>query len=239
MNPEQLKQAIEGALFAAGKPLSVDQLSQLFAEESADKQAICQAVEQLQAECESRGVELVEVGSGFRFQVKSGLALWVSRLWEEKPPRYSRAVLETLALIAYRQPITRGEIEEIRGVSVSSHIIKTLSEREWIRIVGHRDVPGRPALFGTTNGFLDYFNLKSLAELPTLAEIRSIDSIERELDFGETLGGQPQAVEADPASASDDDDVEASATVDSPTETAEASPPADEHADSDAVASNP
>ena len=227
-NPEQLKQVIEGALFAAEKPLSIDQLSRLFGDAPIDKQAIVQTLAQLQAECESRGVELVEVGSGFRFQVKSGLAQWLSRLWEEKPPRYSRAVLETLALIAYRQPITRGEIEEIRGVSVSSHIIKTLSEREWIRVVGHRDVPGKPALFGTTHAFLDYFNLKNLAELPTLAEIRSIDSIERELDFGETLGGTPAAGEAeqagDAAAAQEQDGLAAEAAGSSGDEDVEMSP---------------
>lgn len=129
--------------------------------------------------------KLKEVASGWRFQVRQELALWVGRLWEEKPPRYSRAILETLALIAYRQPITRGDIEEIRGVAVSTAIIKTLMERQWVRIVGHRDVPGRPALYATTRQFLDYFNLKSLDELPSLGEIRDIDKINAELDFGQ------------------------------------------------------
>jgi len=186
MNLEKLKQIIEGALLAAGRPLSIDIILSLFLdEEQPSRDEIRQAVQALQAECESRGVELKEVSTGFRYQVKADLAEWVGRLWEEKPARYSRAVLETLALIAYRQPITRSEIEDVRGVSVSSHIIKSLLEREWIRIIGHRDVPGKPALFGTTKTFLDYFNLKNLSDLPPLAELRNIDSIERELDFGD------------------------------------------------------
>lgn len=184
-NLDKLKQIIEGALLAAGRPLSVDQILTLFIDEDQpSRQDIREAIDGLKQDCENRGVELTEVSSGFRFQVRPDLARWVSRLWEEKPARYSRAVLETLALIAYRQPITRGEIEDVRGVSVSSHIVKGLLEREWVRIVGHRDVPGKPALFGTTKTFLDYFNLKSLSDLPPLAEIRNIESIEGELDFG-------------------------------------------------------
>jgi segregation and condensation protein B len=183
-NLDKLKQIIEGALLAAGRPLSIDQILMLFIDEDQpSRQEIREAIDSLKQDCENRGVELAEVSSGFRFQVRPDLAKWVSRLWEEKPARYSRAVMETLALIAYRQPITRGEIEDVRGVSVSSHIVKGLLEREWVRIVGHRDVPGKPALFGTTKTFLDYFNLKSLSDLPPLAEIKNIESIEGELDF--------------------------------------------------------
>lgn len=184
-NLERLKQIIEGALLAAGRPLSVDQILSLFLdEEQPTRDEIRAAIESLQNDCATRGVELVEVSSGYRFQVKSELARWVANLWEERPARYSRAVLETLALIAYRQPITRGEIEDVRGVAVSSNIIKSLLERDWVRVLGYRDVPGKPALYGTTKQFLDYFNLKGLSDLPPLAEIRNIESIERELDFG-------------------------------------------------------
>lgn len=184
-NPDRLKQIIEGALLAAGRPLGIDQILALFLdEEQPSRDEIRSAIESLQADCATRGVELVEVSSGYRFQVKSDLARWVANLWEERPARYSRAVLETLALIAYRQPITRGEIEDVRGVAVSSNIVKSLLEREWVRVIGYRDVPGKPALYGTTRQFLDYFNLKSLSDLPPLAEIRNIESIERELDFG-------------------------------------------------------
>ncbi len=187
-NPERLKNIIEGALLAAGRPLSIDHILTLFLdEEQPSRDQVRDAINALAAECEQRGVELKEVASGFRYQVKADYAQWVSRLWEEKPARYSRATLETLALIAYRQPITRSEIEEIRGVTVSSNIIKGLQEREWIKIVGHRDVPGKPALLATTRQFLDYFNLKGLSDLPPLAEIRSIDSIERELNFGDLV----------------------------------------------------
>ncbi len=182
--PERLKQIVEGALMAAGRPLSIDLLLSLFIdEEQPSRQDLHKALESLKEECAIRGIELSEVNSGFRFQVKADFSPWIGRLWEERPARYSRALMETLALIAYRQPITRGEIEDIRGVSVSSTIIKTLLEREWVRIVGHRDVPGKPALYATTRQFLDYFDLKGLGELPTLAEIRSIESIEQELDF--------------------------------------------------------
>ncbi len=185
MVPEpKLKQILEASLLAAGKPLSLDQIVALFkGDEQPDRQAIRDALDVLRGDMEGRGIELREVGSGFRIQVRSEFAPWVSRLWEERPGRYSRALMETLALIAYRQPVTRGEIEEVRGVSVSTHIIKTLEEREWVRVVGHRDVPGRPALYATTRAFLDYFNMKSLDDLPTLAEVRDLDAIEPELDF--------------------------------------------------------
>jgi segregation and condensation protein B len=186
MNPgENLKSILEAALLAAGRPLSLDAIQGLFSEiEQPDRRQLREALAQLSEEYAGRGIEVCEVGSGWRIQVRAECAPWVSRLWDERPGRYSRALMETLALIAYRQPITRGEIEEVRGVSVSSHIIKTLLEREWVRVVGHRDVPGRPALYGTTREFLDHFNLKSLDDLPTLAEIRDLDSINRELDLG-------------------------------------------------------
>ncbi|HEV2622121.1 MAG TPA: SMC-Scp complex subunit ScpB [Frateuria sp.] len=183
MQIEQLKPIIEAALLAASQPLTVAQLGELFVEEDQiDREAIARALEALAEECAGRGIELKEVASGFRYQVRQEVHPWVSRMWTEKPSRYSRALLETLALIAYRQPITRPEIEQIRGVVVSSNIIKTLEEREWIRVVGHRDVPGRPALFGTTRGFLDYFNLKSLDELPPLSEIRDMEDPQLRLD---------------------------------------------------------
>ena len=181
---EQLQQILEAALLAAGQPLSPVQLAALFNdEERPPKGEISRVLEQLGNDCAKRGVELRKVASGYRLQVKQDLNEWVSRLWKERPPRYSRALLETIALIAYRQPITRGEIESVRGVSVSTNIIRTLQEREWIRVVGHRDVPGKPALFGTTSTFLDSFDLQNLDDLPTLAEIRDMENIEPELQF--------------------------------------------------------
>jgi len=179
-----LVQIIDGALMAAGKPLSVTQIAELFDEqERPENTEIRDALKEVGLLCEDRGFELLEVAGGFRFQVRQSLSPWVARLWQERPQKYSRAMLETLALIAYRQPITRGEIEEIRGVSVSSNIIKTLHEREWVRVVGHRDVPGRPAMYATTRQFLDYFNLKTLDQLPALAEIRDFETLTRELGF--------------------------------------------------------
>jgi len=181
----KLKQIVEAALLASGSPMSLDGLQELFLEDDRpDKIALREAIESLQEDYRGRGIELVEVGTGFRINVRVEYAPWVSRLWEERPARYSRAMLETLALIAYRQPITRGEIEAIRGVSVSTHIVKTMMEREWIRVVGQRDVPGRPSLYATTREFLSYFGLKSLSELPTLQAIRDFDSINRELELG-------------------------------------------------------
>ena len=194
MNPsDNLKQIIEGALLAAGKPLSLDAMLNLFDEmEQPGKPVLREVLQELAADYDGRGIEIKQVGSGWRIQVRAECSPWVSRLWDEKPGRYSRALMETLALIAYRQPITRGEIEEIRGVSVSTQIIKTLLEREWVRVVGQRDVPGRPSLYSTTRGFLDYFNLKSLDELPTLAEIRDLDEINRELDLVDQGGGEAE-----------------------------------------------
>jgi segregation and condensation protein B len=176
MQIEQLKPIIEAALLASSQPMTVHQLGDLFNEaDDVSPELIARALEALAGDCEGRGVELKEVASGFRYQVRQDVHAWISRMWTEKPSRYSRALLETLALIAYRQPITRPEIEQIRGVVVSSNIIKTMEEREWIRVVGYRDVPGKPALFGTTRAFLDYFNLKSLDQLPPLSEIRDME----------------------------------------------------------------
>jgi len=198
MNEDQLKQIIEAVLFAADEPLNLNRLMSLFPEESGPGQdMIKQAIARIQDECADRSIELKEVGSGYRFQVKQDYAQWATKLWEERPARYSRATLETLALIAYRQPITRGEIEEVRGVSVSSQIIKSLMEREWIKVVGHRDVPGKPALYATSREFLDYFNLKSLEELPSLAELRDIDAINAELDLGLPMAESENPAEAE------------------------------------------
>jgi segregation and condensation protein B len=181
-----LVKIVEGALMAAGKPLTVVHIAELFEEhERPETTAIREALKEVELRCEDRGFELWEVSGGFRFQVRQSLSPWVARLWHERPQKYSRAMLETLSLIAYRQPITRGEIEEIRGVAVSSSIVKTLHEREWIRVVGHRDVPGRPAMYATTRQFLDYFNLKTLDQLPALAEIRDFDTLTAELGFAD------------------------------------------------------
>ncbi len=180
----ELKHILEALLLAAGEPLSLGRMATLFDSRDAPSSSdITRALEELAADLQGRGIELKEVASGFRLKTRAELMPWISRLWEEKPQRYSRALLETLSLIAYRQPITRGEIEEVRGVSVSSNIIRTLQEREWIRVVGHRDVPGKPALFGTTRAFLDYFDLSTLDDLPTLAEIRDMTNLEPEFDF--------------------------------------------------------
>jgi segregation and condensation protein B len=176
MQIEQLKPIIEAALLASTQPMTVHQLGDLFNEaDDVGHEQIARSLEALADDCAGRGVELKEVASGFRYQVCQDVHPWISRMWTERPSRYSRALLETLALIAYRQPITRPEIEQIRGVVVSSNIIKTMEEREWIRVVGYRDVPGKPALFGTTRAFLDYFNLKSLDQLPPLSEIRDME----------------------------------------------------------------
>jgi segregation and condensation protein B len=176
MQIEQLKPIIEAALLASSQPMTVHQLGDLFNEaDDVSQEQIAKVLEALAEDCDGRGVELKQVASGFRYQVRQEVHPWISRMWTEKPSRYSRALLETLALIAYRQPITRPEIEQIRGVVVSSNIIKTMEEREWIRVVGYRDVPGKPALFGTTRSFLDYFNLKSLDQLPPLSEIRDME----------------------------------------------------------------
>ncbi len=182
MEQDKLNNIVEAALLAAQQPLTLPMLAALFEERDEVAHAdLARAIEALREACTDRGIELVEVASGFRYQVREQVHPWVARMWTDRQTKYSRALLETLALIAYRQPITRGEIEQVRGVSVSTSIIRTLEEREWVRIVGYRDVPGKPALFGTTRHFLDYFNLKSLDQLPTLAEIREIADPEPQL----------------------------------------------------------
>ena len=184
MDGDQLRKIIEAALLTAGRSLDIAALGNLFADgESPERDLIRATLEDIEADCKGRGYELKKTGSGYRFQVRQELAPWIDRLWEEKPKKYSRALLETLALIAYRQPLTRGDIEQVRGVAVSSEIIRTLMEREWIRSVGHRDVPGRPALYATTKKFLDDFNLAGLGELPPLSEIRDIETFSEELGF--------------------------------------------------------
>jgi segregation and condensation protein B len=218
MDNDQIKRIVEAALLAAGQPLTAVQLAALFGEhEPIGTDAIGQALHALQEDYAARGVELVEVASGFRFQVRSDVHPWVSRLWTERQTRYTRALLETLALIAYRQPITRAEIEQIRGVVVSTNTIRTLEEREWIRVVGHRDVPGKPALYGTTRQFLDYFNLKSLDQLPPLAEIRDLEELEPQLALTDAplptapveAGAATEARENGSDAAADASDVEA------------------------------
>ena len=185
MKDSELKRVIEASLMAADSALSMDRLIRLFEQvvDQPTREQIRKAIASLQQECEGRGVELRKVASGWRYQTRPDVQPWVARLWQEKPPRYSRALLETLSLIVYRQPITRGEIEEVRGVSVSSNIIKTLLEREWVRVVGHKEVPGRPALYGSTQQFLDYFNMKSLDEMPSLAELKDLDLMHPELEL--------------------------------------------------------
>jgi segregation and condensation protein B len=174
MDETEIKHVIEAALLAAGRPLTIERLSELFTAKSSalDRATLKRALDTLAADYQGRGIELAEVSSGYRIQVKRSLSDWLIPLWEERAPRYTRALLETLALIAYRQPITRAEIEEVRGVVVSTNIVRTLLERSWVRVVGHRDVPGKPAMFGTTREFLDYFGLKKLEDLPPLAELK-------------------------------------------------------------------
>lgn len=180
----QLKSIIEGALLAAGRPLTLGDITELFEPESRpDAAELRAALAELDSDCRERGCELREVASGYRLQVKQELSPWIARLWDEKPARYSRSLLETLSLIAYRQPITRGDIEAIRGVAVNPAVIRTLQERDWVRVVGHRDVPGRPELLATTRQFLDYFGLKSLEQLPTLAEIRDFEQMNPALEL--------------------------------------------------------
>ena len=202
MGDHDLVEIIEGALLAAGEPLSKKQLAQLFDElDRPSTSDITAALAEVEERCDGRGFELAEVASGFRFQVRQNLSPWVSKLWVERPVRYSRALLETLSLIAYRQPITRGEIEDIRGVAVSSNIMKSLLEREWVKVVGHRDVPGKPAMYATTREFLDYFNLKSLDQLPPLADVKDLETMTSALpleEFHDSRGeeNEPQVAES-------------------------------------------
>src|SRR5690606_38786051 len=194
---ERLKPILEAALLASPQPMTPARLADLFDEfERPTLDAIGHCLHALAEDCTGRGVELVEVGSGFRYQVRVDIFPHISALWTERQSRYSRALLETISLIAYRQPITRGEIEQIRGVAVATSILRTLEEREWVRVVGHRDVPGKPALYGTTRAFLDYFQLKSLDELPPLSALRDLDSLEPQLGFDV---GPPAAPDSAPA----------------------------------------
>ncbi|HEL3784705.1 TPA: SMC-Scp complex subunit ScpB [Stenotrophomonas maltophilia] len=222
MDQSLINRIVEGALLASSQPLTLAQLKDLFPEEEpAPPGSIERALERLREACEGRGVELVEVASGFRYQVTGEVHGWISRLWTERKTRYTRATLETLALIAYRQPITRGEIEQVRGVAVSSNIIQALEEREWIRVVGHRDVPGKPALFGTTKGFLDYFGLKRLDELPPLSELKDLGELEPQLSLDRdapaaaSAAGPDISAGADGAAANDDTGLAGSDTPDS------------------------
>jgi segregation and condensation protein B len=196
MELSQIKRIVEAALLASAQPLSLPQLAALFGDgEAPSHEDLARSLEQLAEDCGERGVELKEVASGFRYQVRQDVHPWIARLWTERQTKYSRALLETLSLIAYRQPITRGEIEQIRGVAVSTNIVKTLEEREWIRVVGYRDVPGKPELFGTTRHFLDYFNLKSLDELPPLAEIRDVEDFDVQMSLAPVAVGDDSADE--------------------------------------------
>ena len=198
MNDQYVRNVIEAALLAAGRPLASDELVTLFDErDGSNTDEVRAAIGALRSDYETRGLELVEVASGYRIQIRASVAQPVSRLWQERPTKYSRALLETLALVAYRQPITRGEIEQIRGVTVNPNIIKTLLERSWIRVVGHRDVPGKPELLGTTRDFLDYFSLQRLDDLPTLAQLKELEDLRVQL----SLPGADPVLEA--ASAAD------------------------------------
>ena len=231
METEQLKNVIEAILLAAGRPMNLDQILAMFEEqERPERDGIRDAISALQADYESRGIDLIQVGSGYRIQIRETMQPWVARLWEEKPARYSRALLETLSLIAYRQPVTRGEIEEVRGVSVSTTIIKTLLEREWVHVIGHREVPGRPAMYGTTRKFLDYFSLKTLSDLPSLAELRDLSAIGKdlELDLSEIPGLEMEAAADNDAGESEEAVAEASVS--------EEITPAAEAADNDNIA---
>ena len=195
MNSDLIKKIIEGALLAAGKPLDIARLEGLFEdEERPPRDQIGAALEEIEAECRDRGFELMQTASGYRFQVRQELSTWINLLWTEKPKRYSSAMLETLALIAYRQPLTRGDIEQVRGVAVSSDTIKTLQERDWVRVVGYRDVPGKPSLYATTKTFLDYFNIKSLQQLPALSEIKDFSELDPELELALTNGMDKEAL---------------------------------------------
>jgi segregation and condensation protein B len=225
MNDQYVKNVIEAALLAAGRPLTMDELVSVFDErDGSNAEEVRSAIAALVADYETRGLELLEVASGYRIQIKAGVAEPVSRLWQERPAKYSRALLETLALVAYRQPITRGEIEQIRGVAVNPNIIKTLLERSWIRVVGHRDVPGKPELLGTTREFLDYFSLKKLDDLPTLAQLKELEDLRVQLTLpgadpqvevpSDAEAEAPGASDAAAGAASESDSLDASADDD-------------------------
>ena len=198
MDHKHIKNILEAALLGAGRPLTLEVLSSLFDSSSGpDRKTLKDLLKSLASDYEDRGIQLLEVGSGYRIQIRSSMSNSLIPLWEERPPRYSRALLETLALIAYRQPITRGEIEQVRGVTVSTNIVRTLLERGWVRIIGHRDVPGKPALLGTTKEFLDYFSLKRLEDLPPLSDIKDFKGLNIELDFPEPTQQQSELIESE------------------------------------------
>ena len=222
MDQHFITRIVEAALLAANQPLTIVQLRGLFTlDEPAPEGSVEQALTDLRAGCEQRGIELAETASGYRFQVQADVHAWIARLWTERQTKYTRATLETLAIIAYRQPITRGEIEQVRGVAVSSNIIKALEEREWIRVIGHRDVPGRPELLGTTRGFLDYFGLKSLDQLPPLSELKDFGELDPQLSFVDPDAPKPAPIvagindDAEPDDTNDEDDAELRSIEDS------------------------
>ena len=239
MDQTLINRIVEAALLAANQPLGVAQLRGLFTvDEPAPEGAVEQALHDLQAACTGRGVELVEVASGWRYQVKADVHAWVARLWTERQTRYTRATLETLALIAYRQPITRGEIEQVRGVATSSNMIKALEEREWIRVVGHRDIPGRPELLGTTRAFLDYFGLKRLDDLPPLSELKDFGELEPQLDLGDRTPSPDGAMPLGDTPLDADDSISAAGRSDDiPDTTPDADPRPDD--DPDAASTMP
>jgi segregation and condensation protein B len=223
MNHQYVKNVVEAALLAAGRPLTVEELTSVFDERDGSvADEVKGAIAVLGEEYATRGLELLEVASGYRIQIRAAVAPPVARLWQERPAKYSRALLETLALIAYRQPITRGEIEQIRGVAVNPNIIKTLHERNWIRVVGHRDVPGKPELLGTTREFLDYFSLKKLDDLPTLAQLKELEDLRVQL----TLPGAEAQVLAEAESHEAETQMDAAAEVEPQAEDDE-EPPAE------------
>jgi segregation and condensation protein B len=222
MNTEYTRKVVEASLLAAGRSLTLAELSQLFDQvDRPDNDQLRAALEELATSYEGRGIELLETASGFRVQVRREVAEQVSRLWPERPPRYSRALLETLSIIAYRQPLTRAEIESIRGVAVNPNIVKTLFEREWIRVVGHREVPGRPELLGTTRDFLDYFGLKRLDQLPPLAELKSLDQLDPQMLLPEPIGVAVDGVPADGSEPGESAEIAVTAETEVVVETAE------------------
>ena len=225
LEPAQIAQVIEAALLAAESPLTVDNLFRLFTvgelDEDEGRKQVRSAIESLQADCAQRGVVLQKVASGYRYQTRQELSGWVSRLWEEKPPRYTRALLETLALIAYKQPVTRGDIEQVRGVSVSQNIMRTLLERDWIRVVGQREAPGRPSMYGTTKAFLDYFDLAKLEDLPPLKEIKAMIEPALVAEDGASVDGAGDANEdkgaSEPTDPAHEPDLSAAHEAEQPT----------------------
>lgn len=212
MNDQYVKNVIEAAMLAAGRPVAMDELVALFDQrDGSNADEVRAAIASLVADYETRGLELVEVASGYRIQIRGAVAEPVSRLWQERPIKYSRALLETLALVAYRQPITRGEIEQIRGVAVNPNIIKTLLERNWIRVVGHRDVPGKPELLGSTREFLDYFGLQKLDDLPTLAQLKELENLRVQLTLpgaGPVVAASTPEAQAQEGTAEDEEESE-------------------------------